>query len=215
MPELANPNLLDREQAASEASELFHKQFEVLSETVNHGTNLIIRILRTCEPSIVREMAVGSLFRRSIQNIDSIDLLLRSSCVTGATIQARALLETSLTQEWMLKENQHERARAYYVTHLRTERAWNLRMLEGTPEKEQMDTLARNAFGETNRQAFEFTPDQIILSRERVKKIDEILTRDGYRHLNEKLERFRKNRGFERPDWIGLTCPSLSYQFLC
>ncbi len=197
MVEEPNLSLLDRETAAEEVKEHFSESLDLLSELVNYGTNLIPRLLATVEPSLVREMAVGSLLSHAVQNLDAVDQLARGGCCISASVQARTILEASLSLEWMLIDEQQTRARAYYIANLRSELLWLNRYVPGTDQHRMMTREWKRNFPKTDPTS---DPDMVAAARERIPLIVEKLESPELAELNGRFQRISDKRGFE-PSW--------------
>ena len=195
-----NRVLLDRSKAAADAQKLLGPTLSLVEEVVDYGTHLIVRLMSTSDPGIFREMVVGALLKHVVLMLDAIHILCDQGATRVAMLQARSLLEASLYCEWMLKENQEERARAYYVWNLRQERHWARRGILGTPEQESIQAHLESTLGpgapspaadaETNAK-----------SLERIHSIDEYLSKEPLRQVNERFEAARAKAKEQRRDW--------------
>jgi aminoglycoside phosphotransferase (APT) family kinase protein len=199
MREEPNLTLLDRADRAEVAAKYYQPTMDLLEEVVNYGSNLIPRIMTTSDPSMVREIAVGALVKQALQMLDGIHVLASVGAVGTAKPLARSLLETAYSFEWMLKDNELERARAYYVWNLRQERHLLKRALRGTPEEAAMREHLESTF-KSVAPALAAEGEDVERSRERIREIDEKLDSDLFRDLDARYEE-KRGRLWEVDRW--------------
>jgi hypothetical protein len=211
MTEEPNLKLLNREGAKAQAQEHFTETLDLLTEQVNYGTNLIVRLLKTVEPSIVRDMAVGSLLGHAVQHLDGVSELARGGCVNSAWVQGRAALEASLSLEWMLIAEQPRRASAYKVANLRSEILWSERFVPGTPQYELMARAWQSNLPNSN-------PPSVsawtAAAKERISETRERLESADLAAMNAEFQKSFKRKKYE-PGWLtvlGMSAHSIAKQ---
>ncbi|SOD02526.1 hypothetical protein SAMN05216486_1045 [bacterium JGI 053] len=128
----AHPGVLDRHYAEETSETVYGKSLDLIKELIDEGTNLQVRALVSSPREIPDVVLLGVLYRRSLQLLDSIEILLRSGQGYGARIMLRALLEASWGIEWMLKADTERRAKQFYVIDIRERIELNESFVPGT-----------------------------------------------------------------------------------
>jgi hypothetical protein len=134
----AHPGVLDRKYAEESAKTVYGNALDLIKELIDEGTKFQVRALVTSPREIPDVVILGVLFRRSLQLLDSIEVLLRAGQAFGARIMLRALLEASWGIEWMLKANTERRAKQFYVLDIRERIELNESFVPGTKAFESM-----------------------------------------------------------------------------
>src|SRR5689334_11860614 len=97
--------LLDREEAINRAKPLIDAAAPLLTELVNHAS-LAFRRCSVASDNVGGEnedLAPFILYRHTIELIDGIDVLVRSSCVDASVPVLRAALEASLSLDYIMR----------------------------------------------------------------------------------------------------------------
>jgi hypothetical protein len=189
--------ILDREKHKDDVQKYFSSQITVLTDMVNYGTWLIPQAYDSSQKKLEDIMVITVLFKQVISMIDAMEIIVSNGTVYPAFLQARAALEASLYIDWILKENTVKKARYYYVSNLRNEHLWALRMTEGTTEQQEFtievtDLAPYRNFKNSNIQQ---------IAQERLKEIDNILSQDNFKLINHEFESLKKKRRNREPYW--------------
>lgn len=137
MKEEENKLILDRKESMELVEIHFKDQIQLLQEIVNYGTNLIPRCVKSSKREMHDIFILIVLLKHVVAMIDSVEIQISQGSILGANLPARSLFETSLYIDWILKKDTKRRANQYYVWHLRQNRRWIKRMIEGDIEKEE------------------------------------------------------------------------------
>ena len=106
------------------------------------------------------------------------------------------LLETSIYIDWILMNESEKKAKYYYVSNLRTQRLWALRLKAGTPEREVFSRTFQYLEKHLKATSLENIEEQ---AEEALSKIDSLLTRNGWKEINLEFdERKDRKTGAER-----------------
>jgi hypothetical protein len=187
--------LLDREKHKADVQQYFSDQIGVLTEMVNYGTWLIPRAYDSSQKKLEDVIVIGVLLKQVVSMIDSVEVLVSNGAIYPAFLQARAAFEASVYIDWILKEDANRKAKYYYVSNLRYERLWVLRIIEGTPEQREFTNDIQDLAPYVN-----FSSDIQKKAKERLPEIDRILNQDNFRPINDHFEMLKKKRRGE-PYW--------------
>jgi hypothetical protein len=114
MPTEPKPEMLNRE-PNSLAGEL-NAASALVEEMVNFGTNVLKWYLDAQEGKRGDEpLLISALFRRTLEILDSISILVKSSSIDPCVPQLRALLEVALSLEYLLQTDTEERALSFML----------------------------------------------------------------------------------------------------
>jgi hypothetical protein len=125
--------LLDREKIDTFVRDKLTAPISLLRELVDYGVNLIDRCAQV-GGSLSDLIVIGHFFKHSVAMLDSVEILLSRGAVFAAGVSARSMLEAYMYLEWLLNANTDDRARHFYVWHLRQKREWARRAIPGTAE---------------------------------------------------------------------------------
>ena len=191
MTETPHPTLFDRNEAQVVAQLHLAPQLELLIDLANYGSNLLARTFGSSQKQISDLVICGVLLKQLITMVDAIEVLLRSGCGPAAQLQGRAVLEVSITIDWMLLRDSKYRASCFMVSNYRAERNWALRAIHGTAENSEFNerTQAQYEISE------EITGNGDAM-RARVQEIDDLLSQPELKRVNEEFERLRKKNKF-------------------
>jgi hypothetical protein len=187
--------LLHRELHAHDAKQHYARQFALLRDVVNYGTNLVPSCFASSSRSLGDVLVTAVLLKQVVLMLDAFEVLVREGCVEASILQARSLFEASLYAEWMLTSDLEKKALYYYVANVRKERQWARRGVIDDPEQ---DVFFRNlgefaeAMEPTRLKLAEFAP-------ERLREIDEFLEKEPYAAINAEFERVRGDRPWHVP----------------
>ncbi|MFC1913961.1 DUF5677 domain-containing protein [Chloroflexota bacterium] len=188
--------LLNRKKHIEDTGKHFSKRLEVLRDMVNYGSWLIPRAYDSSKKGYEELITIGVLLKQIVMMIDAIDVLASNAITVPGFLQSRAAFEASLYIEWILKEDSEKRAKHYYVSNLRKNRLWALRLIEGTEQQIQFSDDTKKLAPHVN-----FFEQGIKDEAERqVKDINRILSQDSLKRINDELENLYRRRKIE-PNW--------------
>jgi len=188
--------LLDREKHIEDVKKYFSNHLNTLEDMVNYGSWLIPRAYDSSKKGWTDIVTIGVLLKQIVRLTDSIEVLVSNAIVLPGFLQGRAAFEASLFIEWILKEDNENRAKHYYVSNLRNKRSWALRLIEGTIQQEQFsndtEELASHIdFNETDFQE---------LAKEQLADINRVLAQEDLKIIDDELEKLYQIRKIE-PNW--------------
>jgi len=190
MPESEFKPILDRDKHEGDARQHFSKQIDLLVDLANYGSNLIPRAYDSSSKKLEDIVVIGVLLKQVVSMIDAVEILVSEGAVGPANLQARAAFESSLYIDWILMSESERKAKYYYVSDLRNQRLWALRLKTGTPEK-QVFSKALSYLGkhlETARlEDLEKEAEEVLA------KIDSLLTRNAWNEISLAFDK-KKNK---------------------
>jgi hypothetical protein len=188
--------LLDREKHKTDVKQYFSSQIDALTDMVNYGSWLIPRAYDSSKKKLEDVIIITVLLKQVVTMIDAVEILVSNGAVYPAFLQARAGFEASLYIDWILKEEADKKARYYYISNIRHERLWALRIIEGTTEQQEFTIEVKDLAPYRN-----FKNSNIQhMAQERLSEIDRILNQDNFKPINDELEMLKKKRKRE-PYW--------------
>lgn len=196
--------ILDREKHENDVKQHFSKHIDLLIDLVNYGSNLIPRSYDSSNKKLKDIIIIIVLLKQVVLMIDAVEILISKGAVGAAHLQARAAYEASLYIDWILKGETERKAKYYYVSNLRNQRLWALRLIRGTREQETFSESFADLEEYIKHTDLETIEKQ---AEEERSKIDEILSKDSWNDINIEFEERRKKSGTE-PYWykmLGIT----------
>lgn len=121
---------------------------------------------------------------------DATEVLVSNGAVYPAFLQARAAFEASLYIDWMLKGETNRKARYYYVSNLRNDRLWALRILEGMPEQQEFAADTQDLTPYVNFQS----PETQQMANKQLLEIDRILKQTSFKLINKEFVTCREKK---------------------
>jgi hypothetical protein len=196
MMETEYKKLIDRDKYEKDAKVHYAKQLELLEDLVNYGSWLIPRAFDASEKRLKDIVIIGVLLKQVVAMLDALEILVRSGSVHAAHLQLRAMFEASLYLDWIIQDDSEERASYYYVSDIRRQLLWALRILEGTSEQKVFSTdMADFA------RVFDLkSPELQALAKTNLMTLDQRLKEKRFCAVNEKIARTRGKGKFE-PSW--------------
>jgi hypothetical protein len=179
--------LLDREKHIADVKQYFSNQLSTLTDMVNYGTWLIPRAYDSSNKELEDVIVIGVLFKQVVRMTDAVEVLTSNGAVPPAFLQARAAFEASLYIDWILKEEANRKARYYYVSNLRNDRLWALRILEGMPEQQEFTADTQDLASHINFKS----PEIQQMAKKQLLEIDRILKQTSFNFINNEFEKFR------------------------
>jgi hypothetical protein len=137
--------------------------------------------------------------------IDAVEILVSKGAVGPANLQARAAFESSLYIDWILMNESEKKAKYYYVSNLRNQRLWALRLKAGTTEREIFSKTFQYLEKHLKATDLENVEKQ---AKEGLSKIDALLTRNGWKEINLEFERRKDKKTGAESYWykmLGIT----------
>ncbi len=131
---------LDRAELPQKVAAGYAEQLWLLREIASYGSSLIRRCVDDREGvDLLGAVVLLSLAKQVVAMVDGCEILLSQSGVLAAFLQARALLESSVSIDWILARDSDVRARAYYVGDLRNQLAWADGVIPGTAQYQRLE----------------------------------------------------------------------------
>jgi hypothetical protein len=190
--------LLDRGTSIGHVQTHFADILKVIRDMVNYGSNLIPRCFVSSNRRLEDVIILGVLLRQSVTMFDAIEILLSNAAVYPCYLQTRAIFETSLYIEWILKEETEKKAKYYYVANVRQARMWASRTQRGSLENLAYENIMA-PFGNV----IQNTTDR--LSADGLKDLQEInrvLTQLSFVAIDHDIDSYKiKNKFRYDPPW--------------
>jgi hypothetical protein len=188
--------ILDRDKHERDVKQYFSKHIDLLVDLANYGSNLIPRVYDSSNKKLEDIVIIGVLLKQVVSMIDAVEILISKGAVGPANLQARAAFESSIYIDWILMNESEKKAKYYYVSNLRTQRLWALRLKAGTPEREVFSRTFQYLEKHLKATSLENIEEQ---ATEALSKIDSLLTRNGWKEINLEFDRRKdKKTGAER-----------------
>jgi hypothetical protein len=191
--------LLDREKHTADVKQHFSSQLNALTELINYGTWLIPRAYDSSEKKLSDVILIAVLFKQVVSMLDAIEILISNGAVHPAFLPARTAFEASIYIDWILKGNEEEKVKYYYVSNLRNDRLWSLRILGGTYEQREFTADIRDLASHLN---FE-SPDTQQMAKRLLSNVEKILNQESFKTINSRFDAF-KNKKKREPYWYQL-----------
>lgn len=193
--------ILDRRKHEADVRQHFAKHIELLVDLVNYGSNLIPRAYDSSAKKLEDVIVVGILLKQVVSMIDAVEVLIAKGAAGPANLQARAAFEASLYIDWILKGESSNKAKYYYVSNLRNQRLWALRLKTGTQEKEIF------LQGFRNMEEYIKIPDLDKVeeeANEELRRIDAFLLKPGWAEINKHFEQKKNKKAGAEAYWYRL-----------
>jgi hypothetical protein len=195
--------LLHREAAISDAKRAFSEQLKVLNDVVNYGTNLIPRCFNSSEKTLKDIVILGVLTRQVIAMLDAIEILVSNGAVYASDLQARALLEATVSIDWILQGEIEKKANYFYVHDLRKRRRWAQVAQPGSAEATAFAAVAPGLASLDN-------PNIIERAKEAVDEIDRVLSQPEFHNITRVFDEWRGSSKSDRHWYRPLGIKSVS-----
>ena len=132
----ANKAILDRVQVEDYVRKHFPDVLTVLADVVDYGTHLIPRAFKSSGRKLEDAIVIGVLLKQVVTMADAFHALISIGEVHAAYLHARSAFEASLYIDYILKDSAETKARHFYISGLRRQRLWALRLTPGTAERD-------------------------------------------------------------------------------
>jgi len=197
--------LLDREGPIKIVEKSFPELISSMRDMVNFGTNLIVRCFAVSSERKMKDIIIlGVLLKQIVSMFDALEILISNASIRPAFLQLRAMFEASLYIEWILKEDSEAKAAYYYVSNLRKEKEFYLKMRSGSDEnlryKEKMAQFESEIDG--------FSDNHEKNIKTSLAKVETILNREEYLSINQAFNNFKNGIKIKKrrkikyePDW--------------
>jgi len=182
--------ILNREKHEKDVKQYFPKHIDLLIDLANYGSNLIPRTYGSSSKKLEDVVVIGILLKQVVAMIDSFEILISKGAVSAANLQARSAFEASLYIDWILKGESEKKAKYYYVSNLRNQRLWALRLKPGTPEEEIFSEAFQYLENHLKTTDLENVGKQ---AGEELTEIDSLLARNVWNEINLEFEK-KKNK---------------------
>jgi len=114
MPTKPNEDIIPDYRGNPELLGILSHYASLIDETVNFGSQVFTWIFATVNKGD-HHIAALSFFRRSIELLDSISVLIKNSCISPSRVLLRSLFEVLLSLEYMLQKDLENRGRDYIL----------------------------------------------------------------------------------------------------
>jgi hypothetical protein len=200
IPEDPHKGLLDDEGSTAFVSEQLKPWTNLLRDLANYGSNLIARAYTSSDRTLGDAVMIGILLKQLVAMIDAIEILLCRGAVHAATLQLRAMFETSVYIEWMLAGDRENKTAYYYVHNLLRLRVWAMRVQPGSAESTSFKEIM-------NKAGLPVDPTLGDEGKKQVQEIDRVLAQARFASVRDKFREWKKQYG-RKPNWyspLGVT----------
>jgi len=195
MYDQANRGLLDRKQVESYVHDHFSDVLVLLKDVVDYGTHLIPRAFLESGRRLEDAIVIGVLLKQVVTMADAFHILVSVGSLQAAYLPARSAFEASLYIDYILKDESERKARHYYISNLRRQRLWALRLLQGTPERDGY----MHVIGYLD---LDSKPDLQTRAQQELDTINMALSQANFIDINAEFERLlNSNRPNVDPSW--------------
>lgn len=197
--------ILDRDKHEGDVRQYFSKHIDLLVDLTNYGSNLIPRVYDSSNKKLEDIVIIGVLLKQVVSMIDAVEILVSKGAVGAANLQARAAFESSLYIDWILMSESEKKAKYYYVSNLRNQRLWALRLKTGTPENEVFSKTFQYLEKHLKTTGWENIEKQ---AEDGLAKIDSLLTRNGWNQINLEFDKRKPKKTGADTYWykmLGIT----------
>ncbi len=201
MKEKEFKRILDREKHESDVKQHFPKHIDLLIDLANYGSNLIPQSYDSSNKKLEDIIIIIVLLKQVVLMIDAVEILISKGAVVAAYLQARAAYEASLYIDWILKGEIEKKVKYYYVSNLRNQRLWALRLTRGTREWETFSETIADLEDYINNIDFETIGKE---AEKELSKIDKVLSKDSWIEINEEFEKRRNKKTGTEVFWYRL-----------
>lgn len=197
MKENEYKGLIDRAGALAEFEKHFVPLREMFQDMVNYGSNLIPRCFASSDKSMTPRITIGVFLKQVVAMLDGFEVQLSRGALYSSHLQARAIMEASITSEWLLSSESERKATFYYVSDLRHDRMWALRTVEGSREREYY-LSATQGYDLKDRLD---SDEAKVQGKARLAVVEEALAMPEYAAVNKAFEVLCKPPNFLEPFW--------------
>ncbi len=190
--------ILDREKHKRDFDKHFSEVEILLKDITNYGSNLIPRCFASSKRNLEDAIIIGTLLKQVVAMVDAAEVLISNSALYSSHLQARAGFEASLYIDWILKSDTEKKAKYFYVSNLREDKLWALRVMGTSPDQAKFDQI----IDEMDLQLEEDT-DEIKKEAERqIAEIDRILSSPAFNDINIHIQNYKDQKGLDyEPSW--------------
>lgn len=199
MPTEPSKNILDPESYIEIAKPAIDLASLTLREAVNYSTNLYERCRVTSRADTDEAFPVLALFLHILQMIDSVEVLISSSCVEPANLLIRSAFEAKLGLEFMNEKMTRTRGIAWIVRNMLDNIEFGERHAKASNKgKDFYQTLEREGF----EQFGDILPNTPEIPDDYIPKIIKSLEKPEYKDVYEEYQKLGKKR--QRIEWYSL-----------
>jgi len=195
MPTKPNENIIPDYGENPKLSELLASYSSLIDEAVNFGSQVLVWAFEKLHKGD-HHIAVFSFYRRSLELLDTISILIRNSCVSPSRVMLRSLFEVMLSLEYMTQCDLEHRARDYILCLKHKELDYLRKFLKGDPlrseylNKYKNDNLLKNVT----------IPDYPNIE-EAIKAKERLINSEFYSDSETSYQAIRQKRGGKNPKW--------------
>src|SRR5262245_59237622 len=102
--------VLDRDLARVQMSQVLGRHLDLLKEVVDYGAGLMLRCLARSDKKLGDIIPLLVFLRQVVEMLDAVEVLLREGAVVPARIQYRVALEASVYFDFALQADTERRA---------------------------------------------------------------------------------------------------------
>ena len=189
--------ILDRKKHKHDFDEHFAEQEGLLKDITNYGSNLIVRCFGTSNRQLEDTIVIGTLLKQVVAMVDGAEILISNVALYSSNLQARAGFEASLYIDWILKNDTEIKAKYYYISNLRKERLWALRMTGTSHDQVKFDQMMRDINSQ-----LEITGDIKDEAQKQIDEIDQFLSRPSFSDINNEIINYKNKKRLDyEPSW--------------
>lgn len=180
-----------------ELFELLDKFSQGIEETVNFGSRIFQWCNESLEGNADKEIPKLLMFRHILEQLDAVSILIRQSAAEPCKLQLRSMLEALLSIQYLLEENQKDRAYAYLVCHTEKKIKTYKKLDPSTLQGKQLKGVLKDSQFEGIEVTERFELKKMVSEQQQLYK------REGFKEAYEELKRLRK-QGRKNPNWYEL-----------
>lgn len=195
MPTTPHPDIIPDYQEHPDLVALLARNASLIDETVNFGSHVFTWIFETTNRGD-HHIAAISFYRRSLELLDSIAALIRTSCIAPARVLLRSLFESLLSFEYMTQADLENRGRDYIlclkhreIDYLRKFKRDD-RLYSEYVDKYRRDNLLRN-----------MTIPEIPQLDEAIEAKQRLIQSPFYQSSEASYQEIKRNRNGRNPKW--------------
>lgn len=197
MPTKPNENLITDPSENPRLAGILSHYSSTIAETVNFGSTVFQWILeRTHEGD--HHIAAFSFYRRSLDLLDSISVLIKNSCVSPCKVLLRSLFEAMLSLEYMMQSDFERRGRDYILCLKHKERDSLRQSLKGDPLHQEYIGIFRNDALLQNMRHPDIPEAEI---KEAIRLKERIFTAAAYADSESSYQEVKAKRDGRNPQW--------------
>jgi hypothetical protein len=174
----------------------YSAQISLLRDLVNYGSQLIPKAFEPSGTKLENVIVLGVLLKNVVIMIDGVEIIVSNGTVYPALLQARAAFETSIYLDWLVLNQTEKKANYYYVSSLRNERIWALRVAKDTPAHRKFISDTQSLKDYLNLE----TTEMFETAEKHLIEVNRILSQSNFKQIDSEFELLKKGDRTE-PAW--------------